>query len=161
MINKKKLIELFEDRVSHSDYEEEYVGGNYYPKITFSSNLEDRRRKKLSEIEEDISIFKSSNYSDCNMAIYYKNDIYFISFNSIETPITFPEFRRLKKLFSNFKEEHVQYRKNVKNIKDTQLLNKVFNVKSKKETRIIVIEKVSEKVKHYEYDEDKANHINV
>lgn len=155
MINKKKLIELFEDRVSHSTYEEEYIEGNYFPKIIFSSTLEDRKRTSLSEIEER-SMFKVSSYSDCMMAIYRKNDMYFISFNSIETPITFPEFRRLKKIFLNFKEEHLQYCKNVKNILDTQLLNKVFKVKSKKETRIIVIEKVKVKNVEYEYEEDEA-----
>lgn len=152
MINKKKLIDLFEDRVPHSRYEEEYVGGNYFPCILFNSKMTDRIKETPSEAVE-IGIFKSSHYDDCRMAIFQKNDIYFITFNSVEMDITFHEFKRLKKLFLKFKEEHLNHSKLIKNIQDAKLLDKVFHAKSKKETRIIVIEKVKIKNVEYEYED--------
>lgn len=157
MINKKKLIDLFEDRVPHARYEEEYVGGNYYPCIVFDSHLTDRVNEKTSDAKE-LGIFKAIHYDDCRMAIFQKKDIYFITFNSVEMVISFPEFKRLKKLFLKFKDEQLKYNKIVKNIQDNKLLDKVFHAKSKKETRSIVIEKITTQVKNYEHecDEDVA-----
>lgn len=158
MINKKKLIELFEDRLPHSTYEEEYVLGNYFPCIAFTSNLVDIIKKNPSDyVADDYGMFKTS-YGDCRMAIIQKYDMYFITFNSIEIPISFPEFKKLKKLFSFFKEEQLKYNNAIKNIQDKKLLDKVFCVKSKKETRNILTEKINDNMlpgkcqtKTYEY----------
>lgn len=161
MINKKGLIELFENRLEHSNFEIKHIDNVGYPCITFSSELYDSNGWKTHKINENGYIPKStSGYGDCEMSIFFKNDTYYISFNTIKTKITFSEFKRLKNMFENIKGQKSNVFKKLEEKRDEKLLNLVFSNKAKKEKRNILVEKAEIGVMYTKEYEGESKSLN-
>ncbi len=137
MVNKKILINLFEERMnlkgtilSHS-YQSGPSSSTLCPQITFLEYIkEEKQVNEVNEPGEYVYQTKLNPYSDCTMQlnhIFETNDFY-ITFNNIKLKITISEYNRLNKMFEKIYNFNLNdsKKKRLKKDLDLSLITQVY-----------------------------------